>query len=143
MRLAFSISWTSGLLARSAAAAPGASGPQQLRQLADAADDGARLFGERLGLVQHHLAFERLAKVSWNLPSRMRSPSLSGASTTGTPLTWVPFFDLRSTMRTPSSSATRSWRACGDAEVLQHDLAFGRAPDHHLAVRERVSRLRL
>ena len=34
------------------------------------------------------------------------SPSRRGASTTGTPFTCVPFFDLRSRMRAPPSSAT-------------------------------------
>jgi len=49
---------------------------------------------------------------SWKRPRVMRSPSLRGASTIGTPLTCVPFFDFRSTMRTPFGSTTSlaCWR---------------------------------
>jgi hypothetical protein len=50
------------------------------------------------------LASRFLPKTIWNLPRRIRSPSEMRASTMGTPFTWVPFFDLRSWMRTPSSS---------------------------------------
>src|ERR1041384_3514559 len=35
---------------------------EELAQLPDAADDRPRLFRERLGLVEHHLAFEGLAE---------------------------------------------------------------------------------
>ena len=78
----------------------------------DAADDRARLFRERLGLVEDDLAFEALAEGELELAEEDPVAVLEGASTTGTPLTWVPFLDLRSTMRTPSSSTTSlaCWR---------------------------------
>ena len=47
-----------------------------------------------------------LLNVSSNFPSRTRSPSRSGASTTWTPFTWVPFLDLRSMMRASPLSLT-------------------------------------
>ncbi len=65
MRLLFSISWTSRALFLTSAGGDRRAAPvsaRSLRQLADAADDRARLFGEGLGLVEDDLALEGLAE---------------------------------------------------------------------------------
>ena len=99
MRLDFSISETSGArwaTAGSAAERRRESSPT-LRMMVPASSE--RGFSSSRWTFWSRV----LLKVIWNLPSRMRSPSLRGASMTGTPFTWVPFLDRRSTMRTPSS----------------------------------------
>ena len=112
MRLSLAISWTSGAFFASAIAE------------ASGSTDGASSFERSLTLrtmvplssesawssESSTLPSRLRPKVIWNLPSRMRSPSCSTASMTVVPLTEVPFFDLRSWMRTPSSSTTM--RAC-------------------------------
>ena len=112
IRFDFSISWRSAATFFSAregapAVSPAASSLDSsptLRMIVPASSERG------LASSRTTLPSRLLVNVSWNLPRRIRSPSLRGASTTGTPLTWVPFFDFRSTMRAPSSSTTI--RAC-------------------------------
>ena len=108
MRFDFSISWTStGGALRASAGVPGDPTPVSsrdssptVRMIVPASSESG------LASSSTTLLSSALAKVSWNFPSRIRSPSLSGASTTGTPFTWVPFLDLRSMMRTSPVSLT-------------------------------------
>ena len=107
MRLDFSISWTSTApaLRSSTGAAVGTavsrrdSSPTERMMVPASSERG-------LASSSTTLLSRALLKSSSNLPSRIRSPSRSGASTIGTPFTCVPFFDLRSRMRTPPSSPT-------------------------------------
>ena len=115
MRLDFASSWTSAGALFSASA--GAAAPVSLAESSFDSSPTLRMIvpaSSDSGLASSSttLPSRLLLNVSWNLPRRMRSLSLRGASTIGTPLTWVPFFDLRSTMRAPSSSTTilACWR---------------------------------
>ncbi len=112
IRLEFWISVTSGIFLRSAtAAASGTSEGARSRESSPTLRMIVPASSER-GLASSSTTFPSRAfeKVSRNLPRRILSPSLRGASMTGVPLTWVPFLDLRSVMRTPSSlTLIRAW----------------------------------
>ena len=111
MRFDFSISWTSGALRASGAVLEGPepvssrdSSPTERMMVPASSERG-------LPSSSTTLLSSALPKVSSNFPSVMRSPSLSGASTTCTPFTWVPFLDLRSMIRASplSPTSTLAW----------------------------------
>ena len=115
IRFAFSTSWTSArapfFSARPAASRwPGVG--EELAQLADAADDRARLFREGLGLVEHDLAFERLAEGELELAEQDPVAVLEGRFDHGHAVDLRAVLGLEVLDPHARPRRRRAWRGC-------------------------------
>ena len=111
---------------------------QELGELADAADDRPCLFREGLGLVEDDLALDRLAEDELELAEQDLVAVLEGG------LHHLHAVDLGAVLALEVGDADPvlvhedAGVLAGDPEVLEDDLALGRAPDQHLTAREGV-----
>ncbi len=111
---------------------------EELAQLADAANDRARLFGEGLGLVEHDLALEGLAEGDLELAEEDPVAVLEGGFHHGHAVDLGAVLGLE--VLDPHALLVGDEPGVGarDAEVLEDDLAIGRATDGDFALGERV-----